>query len=88
MFTVCFLSSAVRCQPLSRALCKAGKIGIILFLRSLKPSFRIVGKIRFFCPDSLPNLAVKHAKICELPHLVSGLVRGWLCRLKVWKGQG
>ncbi|ASG06025.1 superoxide dismutase [Vibrio anguillarum] len=24
MFTVCFLSSAVRCQPLSRALCLIG----------------------------------------------------------------
>ncbi|NNN62587.1 acetyltransferase [Vibrio sp. A11] len=25
MFTVCFLSSAVRCQPLSRALCTQEK---------------------------------------------------------------
>ncbi|MDF9390678.1 acetyltransferase [Vibrio sp. 1151_11] len=27
MFTVCFLSSAMRCQPLSRALCARREIG-------------------------------------------------------------
>ncbi|WP_197498421.1 hypothetical protein [Vibrio scophthalmi] len=50
-----FRQGGWRCSPLNAALCKAGKIGIILFIRSLYPSVFILVKISSFCPDSLPN---------------------------------
>ncbi|MGR3172746.1 hypothetical protein [Vibrio vulnificus] len=46
---------SLRASHLNWALCKAGKIGIILFIRSLHPSVFILVKISSFCLDSLPN---------------------------------
>ncbi|OXX52872.1 hypothetical protein B9J80_10720 [Vibrio sp. V12_P9A6T4] len=47
MFTVCFLSSVVRCQPLSRALCfnHLKSAGCIFSLLSLLLNFGLVGKL-------------------------------------------
>ncbi|NOI07199.1 acetyltransferase [Vibrio anguillarum] len=39
MFTVCFLSSAMRCQPLSRALCKLSQMGENVIGKSINPYF-------------------------------------------------
>ncbi|NNN99447.1 hypothetical protein FKQ62_08135 [Vibrio sp. B1-2] len=44
VFTVCFLSSAVRCQPLSRALCNSGKFRDSIFWDFSDHSFCVVGK--------------------------------------------
>ncbi|EKF9125242.1 DUF3709 domain-containing protein [Vibrio cholerae] len=40
MFTVCFLSSAVRCQPLSRALCLIHKNQQVVIVDPLGMLFR------------------------------------------------
>ncbi|MDF9390789.1 hypothetical protein EXZ60_18770 [Vibrio sp. 1151_11] len=70
MFTVCFLSSAVRCQPLSRALCVGWvfkvKATISLRIRSVF-SASWLGRNGF-----LNNLRLIVFKVLGLPQLSFG----------------
>ncbi|MDF9390676.1 hypothetical protein EXZ60_18070 [Vibrio sp. 1151_11] len=60
-FTVCFLSSAVRCQPLSRALCNSGKFRGSIFWDFSGYSFGVVGKGAFLPSNSWLTQTVKQA---------------------------
>ncbi|WP_139127311.1 hypothetical protein [Vibrio scophthalmi] len=56
-----FRFGGLRSSPLNAALCKAGKIGIILFIRSLHPSVYILVKTHF----SVPILCQISRKTCQ-----------------------
>ncbi|MDQ2198466.1 hypothetical protein FKQ71_06060 [Vibrio sp. B4-12] len=62
MFTVCFLSSAVRCQPLSRALCNSGKFRCSIVWDFSGHSFYVVGKWAFLPSNSWLTQTVKQAR--------------------------
>ncbi|WP_328853851.1 hypothetical protein, partial [Vibrio anguillarum] len=52
VFTVCFLSLAVRCQPLSRALCSSHNQTILEFITMKKLTILALSSLAFFSSNT------------------------------------
>ncbi len=85
---MCFLSSAVRCQPLSRALCNSGNCRGSIFWDFSSYSFCFVlSANELFNLKFVVNSSSKTGKVLCLPQSVLALVRCKFSGRKVWKGQ-